>query len=109
MHFLAFFRAKYFFVQNSRVLRQLIGDFWKGFVKNFRNESLPLSPPWEPPPNLPLGGGNWNLPLPPSIKLRTGKGREILQQTVLPLEKGEIEGDGNPLNPNILRTINAER
>jgi hypothetical protein len=30
-------------------LRQLIGDFWEGFVKNFRNEM--------PPPNLPLGGG----------------------------------------------------
>jgi hypothetical protein len=28
---------------------------------------------------------------------------------VLPLEKGEIEGDGNPLNPNILRIENGER
>ena len=59
----------------------------------------------------PLGEetGATPYPLHPSTKLRTGKGREILQQTVLPLEKGEIEGDGNPLNPNILRTINAER
>ena len=24
-------------------------------------------------------------------------------QTILPLEKGEVEGDGNPLNPKILR------
>ena len=35
--------------------------------------------------------------------LRTEKGRELLQQTVLPLEKGELEGDENPLNPKILR------
>ena len=26
-----------------------------------------------------------------------------LHQTVLPLEKGELEGDENPLNPKILR------
>ena len=31
------------------------------------------------------------------------KGRELLLQTVLPLEKGELEGDENPLNPKILR------
>ena len=37
MRFLAFFRAKYFFVQNSRVLTQLIGHFCKPFVKNFRS------------------------------------------------------------------------
>ena len=36
MCFLAFFRAKYFLFQNSRVLRQLIGDFEKWFVKKFR-------------------------------------------------------------------------
>ena len=35
MNFLAFFRAKYFFVQNSRVLRALIGDFEKFLSKNF--------------------------------------------------------------------------
>ena len=37
MRFLAFFRAKYFFVQNYRVLTQLIGYFCKPFVKNFRS------------------------------------------------------------------------
>ena len=55
MRFLAFFRAKYFFVQNSRVLRALIGDFWEGFVKKFRNESLPLTSPESPLLTSPLG------------------------------------------------------
>ena len=50
-----------------------------------------------PPPDLPLGEekGTYPYPLP--------KGRELLHQTVLPLEKGELEGDENPLNPKILR------
>ena len=51
-----------------------------------------------PPPDLPPLGeekGTYPYPLP--------KGRELLHQTVLPLEKGELEGDENPLNPKILR------
>ena len=42
-------------------------------------------------------------------EIKGDKGHLRDKQTVLPLEKGEIEGDGNPLNPNILRTINVER
>ena len=41
MRFSAFFRAKYFFVQNSRVLRALIWGFGKFLSKNF-GEAEPL-------------------------------------------------------------------
>ena len=48
------------------------------------------------PPNLPLlrGGISMYHPL--------EKGNSQFQ-TILPLEKGELEGDKNPLNPKILR------
>ena len=46
------------------------------------------------PPNLPLLRGG--IP-------GTTPWRRDLCQTILPLEKGELEGDENPLNPKILR------
>ena len=45
------------------------------------------------PPNLPLWGRNEE----------GDKGHLRDKHTVLPLEKGELEGDENPLNPKILR------
>ena len=37
------------------------------------------------------------------MKIEGDKGHLRDKQTVLPLEKGELEGDENPLNPKILR------
>ena len=36
------------------------------------------------------------------MKIEGDKGHLRDKQTVLPLEKGELEGDENPLNPKIL-------